>query len=459
MGQRSAVGQKPSKGADMDAILAARAQMGVSLAFHIIFAAIGMAMPLFTLIAEGLWLKTGQSHYRALARKWAKVTGLLFAVGAVSGTALSFELGLLWPKFMAFAGPMIGPAFALEGYAFFIEAIFLGLYLYGWERLTPRAHWWTGVPVAVSGILSGVLVTSANAWMQNPVGFRLVEGRAEAVSPMRALFNPAWAAMAIHATLASYVAVAFALAGIYAWQIRRGQTDDYHRTGLRIAMIVAVVGAVLQPLSGDLSAKYVAQHQPVKLAAMESLFHTRAGAPALIGGWPDEAAHVVRYGIEVPNGLSFLATGDPHAVVHGLDEVPRDRWPNVGLTHLAFQIMVVIGTGLLGLACAYWLLAWRRPDWLRRGWALWTLEVCGGLGFVALEAGWCVTEIGRQPWIINGVMRTADAATPAPGTPILFVAFTGLYIGLASVVVVLLLRLARTEAPAAPDREVPHAAD
>lgn len=433
----------------MDPLLAARGQMALSLAFHMVFAAVGIGMPALCLVAEGLWLRSGREEYRALARKWAKVTGLLFAVGAVSGTALSFELGLLWPEFMAFAGPMIGPAFALEGYAFFVEAIFLGLYLYGWDRLSPRAHWWTGVPVAVSGALSGILVVSANAWMQNPVGFELAGGRAVAVDPVRALFNPSWAVMAVHSTIASYFAVAFAVAGVYAWRLLRGRDDAYTRAALRISMAFAVVMAVLQPISGDRNAKDLSGRQPVKLAAMEALFETRAGAPLLVGGIPDERSGTVRFGLEIPKGLSFLATGDPNATVRGLNDFPRDEWPNVLVTHLAFQVMVGVGVALLGLSVLFWLSDWRRPAWARSRPMLWALVLAGPLGFVALEAGWIVTEVGRQPWIVYGIMRTADAYTPAPGVVATFWGFALLYLGLAAIVTVVLVRLGRREEPAA----------
>ena len=333
----------------MDTLLAARAQMEVSLGFHMIFAALGIGLPLLMVIAEGLWLRTGRPHYRALARKWVKATALTFAVGAVSGTALSFELGLLWPRFMAVAGGVVGPAFALEGYAFFVEAIFIGLYLYGWERLSKRAHWWAGVAVAVSGAISGVLVVSANAWMQVPGAFQVVAGRLVATEALAPFRSPAWLDMALHATLSCYVATSFAVAGVYAvGMLRRGRRNRYHRSALGIALAVGVIAAVLQPLSGDISARRVAKTQPPKLAAAESLFRTQTRAPLVIGGLPDVSAQTVRWGIEIPAGLSLLATHDINGEVKGLDVVPPERRPPVMLTHIAFQLMV--GIGILGLA-------------------------------------------------------------------------------------------------------------
>src|SRR5215210_1450861 len=268
----------------MDNLLAARLQMEISLGFHMVFAALGIGLPLFMLITEGLWLRKRQQVYLDLAKKWAKATGILFAIGAVSGTALSFELGLLWPQFMQFAGPIIGPAFALEGYAFFIEAIFLGLYLYGWKRLKPLAHWLCGIPVAAGGAASGVLVMSANSWMQNPVGFEVQNGRPVNINPIASLLNPSWGTLAIHLTIACYMATAFMVAAVYAWGMVRGRRDTYHASALAIAMIVGTITAVLQPVSGDFTARLVHRTQPIKLAAMESQFTTERGAPLRIGG-------------------------------------------------------------------------------------------------------------------------------------------------------------------------------
>src|SRR5262245_21919629 len=279
----------------MDSLTAARLQMTISLAFHMVYAAIGIGLPLLMVIVEGLYLRTGQAHYKALAQTWAKATGLLFAVGAVSGTALSLELGLLWPKYMELLGAVVGHLFGLEGYAFFIEAIFIGLYLYGWDRLSPVAHWWCGIVIAVSGMLSGILVLGVNAWMQQPVGFEMEGNRVIATDPLAILRQPLWLYMALHSTLACYLAVGFAVAGWYTWRALRGQREAYTRAGLLIAMSVAGVAAALQPLSGDWLAKYVFQTQPVKFAAMEGQFQSQRHAPLRIGGWPDTEGQVTRY--------------------------------------------------------------------------------------------------------------------------------------------------------------------
>lgn len=437
----------------MSNLLWARGQMEVSLAFHIVFAALGIGLPLLMVLAEGLWLRTGGEHYRALARKWAKATALTFAVGAVSGTALSFELGLLWPRFMALAGGVVGPAFALEGYAFFVEAIFIGLYLYGWDRLSPRAHWLTGIPIAVSGALSAVLVLAANAWMQTPEGFQAVAGRlvaADALAPFKA---PAWPDMALHAVLSSYIATAFAVGGVYALGLLRGRRDDYHRSGLALAMTLGVVAALLQPISGDISARRVERTQPVKLAAAEALFHTQRGAPLLVGGIPDAATERSRFGFEVPKLLSLLATHDLQGEVKGLDVVPPEQRPNVLVTHLAFDSMVGSAGLLLLAALLYWHVRyWRRSQPLGSG-LLRILVGVSPLGFLALEAGWFVTEVGRQPWTIYGVMPTADAVTPVQQVEWTFLGFTVLYLVLGVALVVLLRRLATGAPSGAPEVE------
>lgn len=424
---------------------AARFQMAYSLGFHMIFAALGVGMPMLMIMAEALWLRTGKQHYLNLARTWAKATGVLFAIGAVSGTGLSFEMGLLWPEFMRFAGSTIGPAFTLEGYAFFTEAIFLGLYLYGWERLSAVGHWLCGLVVAVSGAASSVLVVATNAWMQNPLGVDVLVANPEALDAVGVLFrNRAWAVMALHSTLACYAATAFAVAGIYAWGLLKGRTTDLHRSALSIVLVIGSISAVAMFVTGHTSAVDVATRQPAKLAAMESQFRTEAGAPLRIGGIPYPESGEVRYSLEIPRLLSILAYNDPNAVVAGLDQFPREEWPNVRVTHIAFQLMVASGTAMLLVCPWYWWKVLRRRVVQSRA-LLWALVAVSPLGFVALEAGWVVTEVGRQPWIIYGVMRTSEAVTPAPGLLQTMIGFVALYTMLAVVLVVMLRRLKHME--------------
>jgi len=418
----------------------ARWLMGTSLAFHIVFAAVGVAMPLLMVLAEWRWRRTGAAEWLDLARRWAKGTAILFAVGAVSGTVISFELGLLWPGFMRFAGPIIGMPFSLEGFAFFAEAIFLGIYLYGWERVSPRLHLASGAAVAASGALSAFFVTLANAWMNHPAGFDLVLGLPTNVDPVAAMFPPGWAHEVIHVLLSCYAATGFAVAGIHAWHLMKEPVSRFHRAALAVSLAVGGAAALLQPLSGDFSARQVAEHQPVKLAAMEAHFHTARGAPLLLGGIPDAAAGETRWAVEIPYGLSLLAFHDPGAEVRGLLDFPRDTWPNPLLVHLAFDAMVGLGTILALVALWGLALAVRRRALPADRRFLGAVVLAGPLGFLALEAGWLVTEWGRQPFTIWGAMRTAEAVTPVRDLAVPFWTFTALYLFLAVMVVVLLRR-------------------
>lgn len=422
----------------MSDLLAARSQMAMSLGFHIIFAVVGIGMPLLMVLAERRWIRHGDPLDLELAKRWSKGTAILFAVGAVSGTVLSFELGLLWPGFMELAGPIIGMPFSLEGFAFFMEAIFLGIYLYGWNRLPPRAHLFAGVMVAVSGALSGIFVVIANAWMNTPAGFELVNGEVTNIDPVAAIFNPAAFQQTLHMTLAAYTATGFVVAGIHAYLLLREPMNAFHRRALTIGLLVGAPAALLQPISGDISAKNVTQYQPAKLAAMEGLFETRAAAPLMIGGWPDMEARETKWGIEIPYGLSLLGHGDPHAVVIGLDSIPRDQWPHVPTVHLAFQVMVGLGSWLALVSLWTLVLMLRRQDVASHPWLLRAIALSAPMGFIAIEAGWIVTELGRQPWVIHGVLRTADAVTPMPGLTWTFLGFTLLYILLGIVVAWLL---------------------
>ncbi len=424
----------------MSDLLAARSQMAMSLAFHIIFAVVGIGMPVLMVLAERRWQKTGDPIYLELAKRWSKGTAILFAVGAVSGTVLSFELGLLWPEFMEAAGPIIGMPFSLEGFAFFTEAIFLGVYLYGWTRISRRAHLWAGILVAVSGAASGIFVVIANAWMNAPTGFDLVDGRITNIDPIAGMMNPMAFQQTLHMTLAAYAATGFAVAGIHAFLLLFDRENSFHRRALSIALMVGAPAALLQPISGDLSAKAVARVQPAKLAAMEAHFETRTRAPLLIGGWPDLERGDVDYAIRIPGGLSFLAFGDVDAEVKGLEEFPRDQWPNVRIVHTAFQIMVALGVYLALLSLVVAVAAWRRHDIGSDRRLLAAIALAAPMGFIAIEAGWTVTEVGRQPWIIYGVMRTADAVTSMPGLVYPFLVFTVLYCFLGVIVGWLLYR-------------------
>lgn len=428
----------------MEDLLAARLQMAVSLGFHIIFACIGMAMPFFMAISGYRYLRTGEPLYKDLTKVWSVGVAIFFAVGAVSGTALSFELGLLWPEFMEHAGAIIGMPFSWEGTAFFLEAIALGLFLYGWDRLHPWVHWGSGMVVGLSGVASGIFVVAANGWMNAPAGFDWIDGQAQNIDPVAAMFNDAWFTQALHMTLAAFAATGFAVAGLHAFLLLRHPNNLFHFRALRIALTVGALAALLQPLSGDLSAKDVAQRQPAKLAALEALYKTSKPADLLIGGLPNDEDQTVSYAIHLPGMLSFLAHGDFDAEVTGLDAFPRDEWPPVMITHIAFQIMVGCGTVMALVGLVFLFLQWRKSKVLHRPWFLWLLVAVAPLGFIAIEAGWTVTEVGRQPWIIYGIMRTADAVSPMPGLVVPFLIFTGVYLLLAFVLVWLMHRQIKT---------------
>ena len=422
----------------MTDLLAARSQMALSLGFHILFAVVGIGMPLLMVVAERRWLTGRNPIDLELAKRWARGTAILFAVGAVSGTVLSFELGLLWPRFMQFAGPIIGMPFSLEGFAFFTEAIFLGVYLYGWDRISPRAHLLAGLLVVLSGMLSGIFVVIANAWMNTPTGFTITAGEVAGVDPVAAMLNPAALQQTLHMTLAAYAATGFAVAGIHAFLLLRDPLNAFHRRALTIGLLVGAPAAILQPISGDLSARNVAQYQPAKLAAMEALFETRTGAPLLIGGWPDVERRTVRFGLEVPAGLSLLAHHDPTAEVTGLDRIPPGDWPSISIVHLAFQAMVGLGSVMALVALWSIWVVYRQGEVSGHRRLLWAIALSGPFGFTAIEAGWTVTEVGRQPWIVHGVLRTSDAVTPMPGLVYTFLGFTLLYLFLGAVVAWLL---------------------
>lgn len=423
----------------MTDLLAARSLMAISLGFHILFAAIGIALPLLMVIAEALYARTGDRTWLVLARRWAKGTAVLFAVGAVSGTVLSFELGLLWPRFMDFAGPIIGMPFSMEGFAFFLEAIFLGIYLYGWDRLPRVPHLLAGVGVALCGMASGVFVVAVNGWMNVPTGFTLdAAGALASVSPWLAMANPAWIPQALHMTIAAYLAVCFGVAGVHAFMLLRDRANPFHRKALAISLVVGGACALIMPATGHLAAETVAHTQPVKLAAMEAHWETTTGAPFIIGGIPDEQAELTRYALEVPYLLSVLAYGDPTAEVMGLRDVAVQDRPPVAVVHYSFQLMIAIGMWLIALtliAAGVAVLHRRVPDHPA---LLWALTLSAPLGMIGIEAGWIVTEVGRQPWVIYNLMRTESAVTPMPGltTPLLM--FTLLYVMLAVIVVALM---------------------
>ncbi|MBW3536969.1 MAG: cytochrome ubiquinol oxidase subunit I [Actinobacteria bacterium] len=429
---------------------AARQQMALSLGWHIVIACFGVGFPALMVLAEWLGIRRGDADALRLARRWSKVLAVLFAVGAVSGTILSFELGILWPQMMRTFGDVWGLPFAIEAIAFFVEAIFVGLYLYGWDRMPPKVHLLTGIPIVIAGVASAWFVVTANAWMNQPQGFDvegyLATGVVTDVDPWAAMFNPATPPQTTHMVLAAFMVAGFGTAAVYAAAMLRGRRDRYHRLGFLLAFSMAAAITPVQIVVGDWAARFLADNQPVKLAALEGIMETQRGAPLTIGGLFIDGE--VRYGIEIPKALSLLAKHDPDAEVLGLEEVPPADRPPVPIVRTAFQLMVAIGTGLLALSIWFAIVWWRRRRLPRSRLFLWAAVAAGPLTAVALEAGWVATEVGRQPWIVYGVMRVEDAVTTAPGIRLGYFALIGVYAAMTVGTIFVLRRLA-----SAPDEE------
>ena len=424
----------------MDDFIAARSQMAMSLAFHIVFSCVGMVMPFMMAIAHYKYLTTKKEIYKGLTKAWSKGVAILFATGAVSGTMLSFELGLLFPKFMEHAGPIFGMPFSLEGTAFFIEAIALGFFLYGWDKFNKWFHWICGVIVGVSGLASGILVVAANAWMNSPSGFDFVNGEYLNIDPIKAMFNDAWFSQALHMTIAAFCATGFAVAGLHASLILKGKNVNFHKEAFKISSVMAIFAAMLAPLSGDISAKDVAERQPIKLAAMEAHYKTEKSAAFVLGGIVDEENETINYAIKIPGVLSFLVHSDFNTEVKGLEEFPKDEWPPVAIVHYAFQIMITFGMLMMGIAIIFLIAHFIKKDWRTKRWFYKMFMIATPFGYIALEAGWTVTEVGRQPWIIYGIMRTVDSITPMPGIQYSFYVFTFVFITLSIILVFLMNR-------------------
>jgi cytochrome d ubiquinol oxidase subunit I len=425
-------------------LLEARQMQALSLAVHIPLVCFGIAFPAMVLFLEGLWLRTGDPLYKALAKRWSRAMLILFAIGVVTGTILSFELGMLWPEFMATFGEVFGVAFGLEGFSFFIEAIFIAIYVYGWDRLPPRLHLLCGVPIVVAGITGSFFVISVNGWMNDPTGFRIENGRVVDVAPFEALFNGNMWHEFVHMYFAGTIVAGFLVAAVYAAGWLRGNRERRHRVGLVVALTFASLVAPAQLLVGDWAARTVAERQPTKLAIFEGLAETEAGAPLHILGIYEDGE--VKYGIEFPKLLSLLAYHDPDATVQGMDAagpngVPTNR--GINLVRLSFQAMVFIGTFLAALGAFYLWSRWRRGRLPTSPWFMRAVVAAGPLSVVALICGWITTEVGRQPWIVYEVMRTEQAVTDAGGIPVGYATLVIVYLGLATIAGVMLRRLAR----------------
>jgi cytochrome bd ubiquinol oxidase subunit I len=417
---------------EQEYLLQARQMQAMSFMVHIPLVCFGIAFPAMVLFLEGLWLRTGDPLYRALAKRWSKAMLILFAIGVVTGTILSFEMGLLWPEFMATFGDVFGLAFGIEGFSFFMEAIFMAVYVYGWDRLPVRVHMAAGLPIVLAGISGSFMVISVNGWMNQPTGFDVERGEVVDVRPLEALFNDNLWHEFVHMYLAGIIVAGFLVAAVYAGGWLRGRRDRRHRVGLVVALSFAALTAPAQLLVGDWAARTVAERQPVKLAAFEGLERTTEGADFDLGA-----------GIEIPKLLSLLAFHDPDATVQGLDSVPEDDQPPVGIVKVSFRAMVAIGTGLAALGAWFVWVWWRRGRLPESPWFHRAVVAAGPLSLVALIAGWVTTEVGRQPWVVYEVMRTEQAVTGADGVPVGFAALGLVYAGLTAIAYVMLRRLGR----------------
>ena len=433
-------------------LVEARQMQTLSFVAHIPLVAFAISFPAMVLFVEWLYLRTGDPLYGTIARRWTRVVAALFAVGVITGTLLSFEMGLLWPNFTATFGSVFGLGFAIEGFSFFMEAIFIGIYVYGWDRLSPRAHLASGLPIIITGFTGSLTVISVNAWMNHPGGFHLRAGKVVDVHPLSALFGNGylWHEL-VHMYIAGYIVSGFVVAGTYAYARLRGRWGRYERTAIAIPLTIAALAAPVQVLVGDWAGREVATHQPIKLAAIEGLAKTTRGAPEHILGWYTEGQ--VKYGIEIPHGLSLLAFHSWNAKVQGLDSVPANQRPPVNIVRIAFQTMVGIGTLLALLGVGFLFVRLRRKRLPESVWFYRAVVVAGPLAVLALIAGWVTTEVGRQPWVVYRVMPTAEAVTGASGIPVGYATLAVVYMLLACGVAWVLHRLSRAPLDIAADQQ------
>jgi cytochrome d ubiquinol oxidase subunit I len=442
---------------------AARSQMAFTLGFHIILASLGVALPAIMLIANYRGLRRDDADALLLARRWSKVVAVTFAVGAVTGTVLSFEFGLLWPAFTGRFGKVFGVLFAIEGICFFLEAIFVAIYIFGWERLKPWTHFWAGVPIVITGLGGAFSVVAVNSWMNQPQGFSPTSGDVTSVQPVKVIFNPAVPYEVPHMILAAYLVTGFLVASVYAVGMLRGRRDRYHRLGLLIPLTVACIATPIQFAVGDTAARAIAKDQPIKFAGMECVEQTATHVTEYIYGRCTPSG--VKGGLGIPGFDSFLVGWSTSTKVTGLDSVPPDdRPPANTMLHWAFDTMVGICSALIALGLWLGIVWWRKRDIPKTPWFLRAVAVSGVSAVVALECGWIVTEVGRQPWVVNGILRTEDAVTKADGVWVTFIAVVLLYIALGATLVIVLRAMARrwrafgdedSDAPYAPSDDLP----
>jgi cytochrome d ubiquinol oxidase subunit I len=428
---------------DYDPVVYSRMLTSLTLGFHIIFATIGVGIPVMIAIAEFLGIRRKDPYYTLLARRWARGFVITVAVGVVTGTAIGLQLSLLWPSFMQIAGQAIALPLFMETFAFFFEAIFLGIYLYTWDRFrNPWVHFAFVIPVVLGSSASAFFITAVNAFMNTPQGFTLVGRTIVDVDPLVAMFNPATPTKAAHVLSSAYMTSSFVLAGIAALAMLKGRTHPYHAKALKLTMACGLFFSLATAFIGDLSGKFLAEYQPEKLAAAEWHFETSGQAPLVLGGVLTEN-NEIKFGLKLPFALSILAKGDPNGVVTGLNDFKPDELPPL-FVHYLFDAMVTIGTFLLVLSLVYVVGTYRRWQWLGRRWMLRTIVWTGPLAMLAIEFGWIFAEVGRQPWILRGYMRTAHGATTSDHVDIMLLLFSLLYILLAVTSTGVLRKMFRT---------------
>lgn len=423
-----------------DPVFASRMLTLLTLSFHIIYATIGVGVPLFIMIAQWLGIKKNDDHYILMARRWARGYIITVAVGVVTGTIISLQLALLWPNFMELAGNIIALPLFMEVFAFFFEAIFLGIYLYTGNRFkNKKTHFFLLIPVVIGAGMSAFFITTVNGFMNAPQGFDIVNGTLVNANPVLAMFNLASPTKIAHVLAASYMTAAFLLATIAAFKLLKGSKHTYHKKALHMTMKIGLIFAVTVAIIGDFSGKYLAEYQPEKLAAAEWHFETEEGAPLLLYGILDENQEP-KYAIKLPYVLSILAFGNPSSEVIGLNEFPAEEQPPLEV-HYYFDIMITIGMVMIALSFIYWFGTRMKYTFIESNWFRWLIVLGGPLSMLAIESGWWLAEFGRQPWIMRGIMTVSEAATTSDYVGLMFVLFAILYLILGIGTVVILRKM------------------
>jgi cytochrome bd ubiquinol oxidase subunit I len=425
---------------EFDNVILSRLLTSLTLAFHIIFATIGVGVPVMISIAEWMGIKKKDPHYLLLARRWTRGFTITVAVGVVTGTCIGLQLSMIWPTFMQVAGQVISLPLFMETFAFFFEAIFLGIYIYTWDRFKNQwHHWLLTIPVMIGSSASALFITTVNAFMNTPQGFELIGGKAVNIDPIAAMFNPATPTKVFHVLTSAYLTSAFILASITAFAMLRGKRGAYHKKALKLTLAMSVIFSIGTAVAGDLSAKFLAKVQPEKLAAAEWHFETEDHADLILFGTLNEN-NEIEHAIRIPNALSFLAGSSFDTVVTGLNEFPEDERPPLWI-HYMFDLMVVIGFYTLFVSLLYFVLnkvkKWNEHHPLY----LWLVVAGGPLAMLAIEFGWIFAEVGRQPWILRGYMKVSEAATTSGGLGGTFIAFSILYVILSIFCSVILIRM------------------